>query len=269
MAKKEFDFDAALSDIFAEQPELPDKVKVKDIKEVPSEPEIDPIVEAKKKEEEEAKRKAEAERKKKEEETAKKKAKSEAERKKAVEEAKKKAEEQALRERQELEATKRKRKEQEAEKKKQKEEAEKAERKRIEAERKRRETEKALKKRMTMIYAVCALLGLVSFVSFFLVAGFDGWYLILFGLMVLVFVLFGAFAVINGSFSIDEDDKDPKWKTMVYRSVFALLLLFLSYRYISSGQTFRIDVFLSVVCGSSFGGTGIVALLLNIKKYSK
>jgi cation transport ATPase len=70
MAKKDFDFDAALNEIFEEQPDIPDEVKVNDIKEVSSEPEIDPIVEAKKKAEEEAKKKAkaEAERKKKEKE---------------------------------------------------------------------------------------------------------------------------------------------------------------------------------------------------------
>lgn len=61
MAKKDFDFDAALNDIFEEQPEMPDEVKVHDIKEVSSEPEIDPIVEAKKKAEEEARKKAKAE----------------------------------------------------------------------------------------------------------------------------------------------------------------------------------------------------------------
>ena len=94
MAKKDFDFDAALNDIFEEQPEMPDEVKVHDIKEVSSEPEIDPIVEAKKKAEEKAKEKAkaEAERKKKEAE-ARKKAEEEARKKaKAEEEAKKQEE---------------------------------------------------------------------------------------------------------------------------------------------------------------------------------
>ena len=109
MEKKDFDFDAALNEIFEEQPEIPDEVKVNDIKEVSSEPIIDPIVEAKKKAEEEAKKKAkaDAERKKKEAEAKLKKAEEEAKaetQKKAAEEEKKRLKEQAEKEKKAAEA---------------------------------------------------------------------------------------------------------------------------------------------------------------------